>query len=179
MNNSLLPHAPSLDEPLEMLEACHDRIEAQLKTLERLVPHLAAHGNDGQAQQAALAILRYFDRAGPNHHEDEEKDLFPTLRQRVSADDSEATQSLIDELLRDHAQMALALAAVRQQLHPLANGQPDGTLDAASVQRLATLYRQHIDKENQRLLPLARRTLSAADIATLSQHMTARRRQPD
>ncbi|MGH8668869.1 MAG: hypothetical protein ACREUH_06505 [Burkholderiales bacterium] len=33
--------APSFDEPLEMLAACHERIEAQLGTLERRAPRSA------------------------------------------------------------------------------------------------------------------------------------------
>ena len=36
--------APGFDEPLEMLHACHGRIQAQLATLEKLVPHLAREG---------------------------------------------------------------------------------------------------------------------------------------
>ena len=58
MSNSLLPTAPALDEPLEMLEACHDRIEAQLRTLERLLAYLPGHGADEQARGAAQAKVR-------------------------------------------------------------------------------------------------------------------------
>ena len=46
--------APSFDEPLEMLSACHERIEAQLATLERLCEHLAAQGNDTEARSAGV-----------------------------------------------------------------------------------------------------------------------------
>ena len=51
MTNSLLPQAPALDEPLEMLEACHERIEAQLQTLERLSAYLPGHGADEQSRR--------------------------------------------------------------------------------------------------------------------------------
>jgi len=175
MTDSLLPKAPSMDEPLEMLEACHDRIEAQLKTLERLLAYLPEHGADQHARKAAQAILQYFNTAGPNHHEDEERDLFPKLLVRAASDEAEAVRSLVSELLADHAQMASALDVVRRQLQPVAEGTVS-TLEAAPVQLCASLYRQHIEKENSRLLPLARRLLGAEDIDTLSRAMTARRR---
>jgi iron-sulfur cluster repair protein YtfE (RIC family) len=138
MTDSLLPHAPALDEPLEMLEACHDRIEAQLQTLERLLAylptHLPSHGADQQARQAAQAILRYFDLAGPNHHEDEERNLFPLLAARAGGEAATA-DALIRDLLEDHGRMAAALDTVRRQLTPIAAG--DGTrLEEDAVRRL-------------------------------------------
>ena len=38
-------------------------VESQLSTLERLVPHLAAHGCDVSAQDGARALMRYFDES--------------------------------------------------------------------------------------------------------------------
>ena len=37
------------------------RIESQLGSLERLVPHLTQHGCDVSAQDAARSLMRYFD----------------------------------------------------------------------------------------------------------------------
>ena len=36
-------------------------VEAQLASLERLVPHLTQHGCDVSAQDAAQVLMRYFD----------------------------------------------------------------------------------------------------------------------
>ncbi|SDH75879.1 hemerythrin domain-containing protein [Propionivibrio dicarboxylicus] len=174
MTDSMLPHAPSLDEPLEMLEACHDRIEAQLKTLERLLEYLPLHGADDQARQAAQNVMRYFDLAGANHHEDEEKNLFPRLLRRAAKNELEMVRSLVSELLGDHIQMSAALNSVRNQLASII----DGTsifLEEAAVRRVTALYRGHIEKENRYLLPLARRLLNPEDIGVLSRAMTARR----
>lgn len=172
MSESLLTIAPSLDEPLEMLEACHDRIEAQLQTLERLLQHLPEHGADLQAQQAAQAILRYFDSAGPHHHEDEEDNLFPLLIERSG--EEAAVCVLVRDLLADHVLMAEALAEVRSQLLPIAEGKA-AALEENAVSLLTSRYRQHIARENAKLIPLARRLLCAEDILSLSQAMTARR----
>lgn len=174
MTDSLLPHAPSLDEPLEMLEACHERIEAQLKTLERLLDHLPRHGADEQARQAARNVLRYFELAGPNHHEDEERNLFPTLIERAGTENVAVVRSLVADLLADHVQMAAALDVVRRQLLPIAEGS-GAALEAVAVRHLAALYRRHIEKENRELLPLARRLLPPVDVEALSRAMTARR----
>jgi hypothetical protein len=37
------------------------RVESQLTSLERLVPHLTQHGCDISAQDAAQCLMRYFD----------------------------------------------------------------------------------------------------------------------
>ncbi|MGI9152414.1 MAG: hemerythrin domain-containing protein, partial [Rubrivivax sp.] len=56
------------DTPLDMLRACHRRVEQQFSTLRRLSSHLAMSGSDKQAQEAATAVMRYFDIAAPKHH---------------------------------------------------------------------------------------------------------------
>ncbi len=39
------------------------RVESQLASLDRLVPHLVEHGCDITAQDAARSLMRYFDDA--------------------------------------------------------------------------------------------------------------------
>src|ERR1051325_6410992 len=62
---------PSFDQPLEMLAACHERIEEKLAALEQLVRHLETHGCDADARAGAQAVLRYFDTSGVYHHQEE------------------------------------------------------------------------------------------------------------
>lgn len=169
MSDSLLPSAPGLDEPLEILAACHGRIEAQLRTLEKLLAHLPLHGADAQARQAATAVMRYFDTAGQHHHCDEDDDLFPVLRQRASD-----TAPTLDALMTQHREMEDAWAALRTQLGTITQGEP--ALSAERVTTFARLYREHIARENRDVLPLAARVLTADDIGALSHAMTARRR---
>jgi pyridoxamine 5'-phosphate oxidase len=70
MTNVLPDTAPGFDQPIAVLKHCHDRIRKQLATLEKLLAHLPVHGADEQARQAAAAVLKYFDKAAPLHHED-------------------------------------------------------------------------------------------------------------
>ena len=90
------------DDPLGMLAACHRRVEQQCDTLRRLVPHLAAHGSDATARDAADAVLRYFGTAAVHHHADEEDDLFPAMLESVGGFDAICLRELTARLLADH-----------------------------------------------------------------------------
>ena len=167
--------APGFDEPLEMLEACHGRIEAQLATLERLVAHLAARGADAEAAQAAQAVMRYFDTAGVLHHRDEDEDLFPLLRSLAAERGRPEIAATIDELEREHASMDALWGELRAALDAVAGGRGP-RLGAEAVARFAWLYRRHMEREAAAVLPFARQALAAAQRAALGERMAARRR---
>ncbi len=162
--------APGFDDPPEMLQACHGRIQAQCDTLQRLTEHLATQGNDVQAQQAARAILRYFDTAGRHHHDDEECDLFPQL---LATGDPTAA-ALVARLLDEHQAMDAAWQDLRPLLIDIAE-QRDSQLDAPVAERFIALYAQHIALENGSLLPLAGDLLNEGQLRTLGHNMAARR----
>ena len=56
----------SYEQPFELLQACHERVERSLQLLVRLCQHLKVQGLDGNARDAARDVLRYFD-IGPDH----------------------------------------------------------------------------------------------------------------
>ncbi len=168
--------APSFDEPLEMLAACHERIEAQLGTLERLAPHLAKRGCDPEARSAARAVLRYFDTAGMLHHEDEDRDLFPLLRARAAERGHAAIAAAVEELEREHDTIESQWRRLRLRLLAVAKG--EAWLDREDVARFAWLQRRHIDRENSALLPFAREALEDSERAALGKRMAARRTVP-
>ncbi|MGZ9080052.1 MAG: hemerythrin domain-containing protein [Burkholderiales bacterium] len=169
-------NAPAADfeHPLEMLAACHERIEDRIETLERLVAHLPEHGCDEQAQQAARNVMRYFDTAGEHHHQDEERDLFPALARL--AEDSDAT-ALVARLLNEHAKMRALWQRLRSELEPIAQG-TRATLDADLVKEFGLSYRGHIALEESQLLPLAARLLADPEKNALGASMARRRAQP-
>lgn len=160
----------SFDQPTAMLHACHDKILQQCETLEKLAAHLATHGCDVQAQQAAQRVLRYFDTAGQFHHLDEENDLFPALRQ-AAGEKEPALNSLLDHLLAQHVVMLAAWENVRQVLLQLVRG--ENTELMTSV--FTTCYRDHIAREERELLPFATRWLTVEQQQQLGQRMAARR----
>ena len=165
---------PSFDEPLEMLSACHERIEAQLSTLERLVPHLEKKGCDEDARSAARAVLRYFDTSGVMHHQDEDQDLFPLLRARAAAQGRREIAATIDEFEREHETMNAQWTRLRERLKAIVEG--EARLAAEEVTRFAWLYRRHMDREGAAVLPYAREILDDAQRAALGERMAARRK---
>ena len=168
--------APSggFEVPLEMLSACHHRVERQCTTLRRLVPHLAAHGVDADARSAAAAVLRYFETAAPDHHADEENDLFPALIESMAGSDAVCIRELVAALTADHRQLEALWRRLRPLLQALAAGQPQ-PLMASDVDPLLSLYAQHIAREDTELLPLAARLLDEPALATVGRAMRERR----
>jgi len=162
--------APSFDDPLGMLSACHGRIERQLETLARLQRHLPEHGCDPDARAAARAILKYFDSAAPNHHADEEVSLFPRLA-RARPD---AVVALVAELESEHASLAASWRKLRPLLAGIAAGMR-ANLSAKQVADVRAPYTLHIRKEELSILPLAAEALDAATLRAIGDEMAARR----
>ena len=165
--------APSFDHPLELLHACHGKIQQQLDTLQKLAAHLPVHGCDRQVQQAAQGILRYFDTAGQFHHQDEEENLFPTLL-ALNTPEKDRVKALIEQLLAQHAVMFAAWSDVRAVLVKLAEG-VNTPLPEALVEKLVGSYTPHIELEETELLSLSARLLSPQQIMDMGKSMAERR----
>ena len=165
--------APGFDRPLEVLEACHGRIARQCDTLEKLLPHLPEHGADLQAQQAARAVLAYFDTAAVHHHDDEERNLFPLLELAGAP----GACDLVESLTLEHDELALLWRRLRGELQPIEAGAA-ATLDADTARRFIALNRTHLEFENTHVLPLAREVLGADELERLGRAMAARRGVP-
>lgn len=176
--NSLIPPAaPGLDEPLEMLHACHERVRAQLQTLTRLAQWLSQQGADEQAQRAARAVMRYFDLAAVNHHLDEEEDLLPAMLAAVDAAERARLQALVDRILAEHVALATRWAGLRVLLARVAEGEA-AALEEDQVVHFSAAYETHIRLEENEILPWAGRLLGADAVERISHRMTARRRAP-
>ncbi|WP_295509539.1 hemerythrin domain-containing protein [Accumulibacter sp.] len=162
------------EAPLEMLSACHGRIGAQCATLRRLLPHLLAHGVDGEARRAAIRVMRYFDTAAVQHHADEEDDLFPALIESMAGSDAICLREMIDGLKTEHRALEACWQQLRGILERLAAGECV-SLVADDVEALAVRYARHIEYEEKELLPMAARLLSDDDLDRIGRAMRARR----
>ena len=162
--------AADFDHPLEILAACHDRIEERCELLHRLAKHLRDVGVDEQAKQAAVNVIRYFDTAGENHHRDEEDDVFPRLLEL----DAATAEPLVQRLCGEHGEMREAWARLRATLSRIAVGE-HVALEDEDVTRFTDLYRRHIDFEERELLPLAERLLDPDALAATGEAMAERR----
>ncbi len=166
--------ASGFDQPFEMLSACHERVRRSLALLLRLGEHLQRHGADAQAADAARTVMRYFDVAGPAHHEDEERHVLPWLAAHGHA-------ALAARLHADHGRMATAWAGVRAALAQVAAGHwnvdaSGGTLD--DWHAFARLYDQHIDAEESQAYPPTAAAFDTAALARMGHEMAERRGTP-
>lgn len=163
------------DEPLDALQACHGRIEQHLQVLEKLARRVAAGVPDSAAGADARALLRYFETSGPQHQRDEDEDLFPLLRARAAALGRIEVAAAIDELEREHATLDAQWRRLREALTAVATLREAAGIDAGDAERFAWLYRRHMDREAQLVLPFAREALGTGERAELGARMAARR----
>lgn len=181
MNESFPGHfapAAGTEAPLEMLSACHGRVERQCATLRRLVAHLETHGADAQARSAAASVMRYFDTSAVHHHEDEEVDLFPAMIESMAGSDAVCIRELTEALVQDHRALEIAWRRVRAALERIAGGEA-APLTRDAVEALVGLYERHIEREETELLPMAARLLGEDELARIGRAMRQRRGIPD
>lgn len=157
-----------MDNLLEVLASCHQRIEARLATLEELCRT--------PARPAARAVLRYFQGEGLQHQRDEDEDLFPLLRRLAAERERPEIAAVMGDLEREHATIERQWSRLRQQLELVASGR--GGLDADDVMRFAWLYRRHMEYEATAVIPFAKAALSAEQRLRLAVRMAARRAIP-
>jgi hemerythrin-like domain-containing protein len=155
----LFEPAPTFNDPLGMLRACHRRIERALTVMERVAAAEASGALDAPTQEALRQTLHYFRTGVPRHAKDEEESLFPRMR-RALGDRAPAAAALLDTLQEEH----VAADTIHQELEALGEGLLDAGRFAASRDRarfselidsLRQLYQQHIRHEDNELFPLA------------------------
>jgi hemerythrin-like domain-containing protein len=162
------------DQPIEMWLACHQRVERFAALLGRLAEHLGAQGADEDAQVTATSIRRYFNEAAPRHHEDEEVDMFPRLRERLDAERDRTVLDVLDQVEADHLEMAGIWKRLDALLAEIARGKAV-TLERTLIDRFATMYRHHIDAEERILLPALKKALGKNDWQAVGRAMAERR----
>ena len=174
MTAPLFASVPGFDQPIAVLKHCHDKIRKQLTTLQNLLAHLPEQGNTAEAQQAAKAVLQYFNKAAHLHHDDEEQDLMPMLQATATGEDATLLGTLVPEILADHQRMDQAWSALRPQLDAIADG-ASTELSASNVNAYVDAYHAHMSKEEGQLAPMAKRLFSAQQMAQLGTAMQRRR----
>jgi len=149
-------HTPAagFDEPFEVLAGCHERVRRSLALLQRVADHLASHTPDTRARDAAGDVLRYFERAAPAHHEDEERHVLPLLR----SSGEPALEAAATRLLADHDAIRSTWAALRPLLQQAADGRCNdlaALTDAA--ERFVRAHDGHLELEDTLAFPAAAR----------------------
>ncbi len=119
-------------------------------------------------------ILTFLKETLPLHLRDEEEDLFPLLRRRCAAD--EEIDQVIDRMLGSHGQASAAIEKVVAVLEAHRDsGAPLAKAARAELTHFAEHARRHLIVENAIILPIARGSLTASDLKSLSLRMQQRR----
>jgi len=157
-----------------MLHACHDRVRRSLDLLGRLCERVVQGRVDAAVHDAAADVLRYFDRAAPQHHEDEERHVFPRL---LGSNDSETVQAVL-RLQQDHHWMDVDWRELSPALAAIAADQ--GGYDVGALREGVEIYtaltHDHIALEESCIYPLARERFGSAELQQAAREMAERRR---
>lgn len=166
--------AATIAEPIEHLMACHRRIEQRLDTLINAARHFEK--SRPEAISAISRSLQFLDTSGAIHTQDEERSLFPRLRQKLSASEI----AFVDSLEAQHIQADSIYSTLKQLAAELDS--PAACLPEMieryrqCAEALRSIYREHIRAEDEILTALARRSLNELEISEISSEMRARRR---
>jgi hemerythrin-like domain-containing protein len=115
------------------------------------------HAPDYRLLHAMLYYIREFPER--LHHPKEDQHLFAAVKRRTHE-----TDAVIAELEREHAQGESLLNDLTVALSVYEAGVPNGLERfAASVEQFADFYWQHMQKEEDRVLPVAERVLTDED----------------
>ena len=170
------PPANSRD-PIGWMTECHRRVENFLLVLLK-AGELQGRLLSKEERDALETALEYFREAAPKHTEDEERSLFPRLR-NLEFPGRATVLALIDELERDHS----VAQSWHQEMDELgrrwlaAGSLP--AVEAARFQDLAReldrLYQSHIEIEEKRIFPAAAGRLPSDELKVIGEEMAARR----
>ena len=156
---------------LQALYSEHRSIAAVLHGMRYLVREQRSRDRsvDPRVFRAMLYYLDVF--AEREHHPKEEDFLFPALRRR-----SAEAGAVLDELGREHAHGERTIRELEQALLRYEEGgEREFLLFAAAVERYVSLYFEHMRKEEQLVMPLAEKTLTAADWSAIEDAFASHR----
>jgi hemerythrin-like domain-containing protein len=168
-------HAEFADESLASFSRSHVHIVDQMNRLRVLPMQLAERGLDDGVRAVASGVYRFFNDAVLEHHDEEERDLFPALTHSAApGDEAGLVAALVGRLEREHRELEALWDRVEPGLRRIGRGKA-ATLDEAAIEALATKYAAHARFEEAAVLPLAEKMLKGGDRAALALGLAMRR----
>jgi iron-sulfur cluster repair protein YtfE (RIC family) len=165
---------PATEDGFDVLDACHRQIVLGLGKMAALVSRLATLGADAEARSMAAELLALFSTTVRQHHEDEERHVFPRL---VTDGDAETIQAVL-RLQQDHDWLEEDWMALSPHLEAIAAGQTwcdvEGLREGVAV--FHALLLDHIALEESLIYPQARAAVQGAQRREMGREMAARRR---
>lgn len=157
----------------EVLDACHRQTMLLLEKLALLISRLESGGPDLPSRAMAKDIVDFFSNTARQHHEDEERHIFPTL---LTSSDPDTVQAVL-RLQEDHHWLEEDWIEISPQIDAVANGQSWYDIDTLreSVEIFTALSREHVALEESCIYPQAREQLGAAERLAMAHEMDKRR----
>jgi hemerythrin-like domain-containing protein len=165
--------SPTLDG-FEVLDDCHARMLAALDQLRALTQRVEHVGADAEARAMAREIGSFFSDFARQHHEDEERHVFPKL---LAGGDPDIQQAVL-RLQQDHGWIEEDWLEISPQVDAVAMGMSSYDVDQlkAAVDVFVALSQEHIALEESLIYPHARSTLLPFERTEMAREMAARRR---
>jgi hemerythrin-like domain-containing protein len=155
------------------LNACHRRMLAAAGALEDLVEAIERNGVSPAVQASAAAIAEFYATTAAQHHEDEERHIFPALLVGRDADLVRAVRRLQE----DHIWLEESWLELEPHVLAIATGYgADLDLLRDRAQVFAALHRDHIRLEESLAYPQAQMQLGEEERRAMGREMTSRRR---
>jgi hemerythrin-like domain-containing protein len=167
-------HGPTTRDGFAVLDQCHRDTLVQLNVLHALVAQLEVEGTSDRVRALAAQVVRYFSTTAREHHEDEERHVFP---EALAGGDPEIVQAVL-RLQQDHSWLEEDWLELSPHLSALAAGRTWWDLDflreASAV--FSALSNDHIALEESCVYPQARARLKESQRDSMGREMAARRR---
>jgi len=174
MNTMLATHpSAAAADGFTVLDACHQQTLAMLDELSLLVARLDHGGVDERARAQAAKIAGFFSTTARQHHEDEERHVFPPL---VEGGDPTIVQAVL-RLQQDHGWLEEDWFELAPHVQAIAAGFNWYDIDALrqGVAVFAALSRDHIELEESLIYPAARERVRGESRREMGREMAARR----
>jgi len=158
----------------EILDECHRQTLAALHTLSELVARLAFEGDSERVRAMAGQVVKFFTTTAREHHEDEERHVFPKA---LAGGDAYVVQAVL-RLQQDHSWLEEDWLQLSAHLNALAAGQSLWDLDflREATDVFTALSHDHMALEESCVYPQARARLLAGERHEMGREMAARRR---
>jgi hemerythrin-like domain-containing protein len=157
--------APRDDSPISEFSNCHVGILGHLSALGELPALLEPAA---RARQVAAETLKFFRDVVYEHHQQEERELFPAvLASAVPGEERDRVQAIVERLTREHRAVEAAWSRLEPALKDVARGH-DSNVRGEDIAELVRTYEAHARDEEQQFLPL-----SQAILGRNSDHMAA------
>lgn len=147
------------ESAIAIIKQEHRALGSVMHTLQQVVQEVLTHRIE--ADHALIACMLYYLDVFPErcHHPKEDEYLFRSLRERTSSADA-----VLDELQAQHVRSAQMTAYLQQLFVHYLGGAPDGLRHFAdAVESYAMFLGDHMEQEEQRVLPLAETYLQQSD----------------